>query len=66
MTKVPFPYDEVCVDCARKLGGNMQKKVIGIWRGICPVCGKAGKLADPMHDFGLDLVDKEKLQELRY
>ena len=62
--KVLYPYDEICLDCAAKLGGYIDDRDISLRKGICPVCGKEKWLGHP-NDFDIVLVEKVILRFLR-
>ena len=72
--KIEYPFYDICITCAKALGGDMSHTCYGIWEGKCPVChtvyklGKGkkykGGLACASHDFGIYEVDKDKFDKL--
>lgn len=61
---IEYPYEDICFDCARELGGNMDVECT-VWEDQCPVCKEKKIVASAVHDFGLYYVDEAKLKELK-
>ena len=44
--------NQVCLTCGNK-NRTKDKRVFGVWIGICDMCGKEASVADAAHDFGI-------------
>lgn len=43
--------DSVCSECARRMGYEPLKKVIGVWAGECDFCEKHSSLTSLQNDW---------------
>lgn len=48
------------MDCGKK-HGNFKGGSIGMWQGICDLCGEETSLAAAGHDFGIYNSEEEEL-----
>lgn len=52
-------YD-ICTACGLSYG-NQQREVMGMWRGVCAICGTDGALSNAWHDWGMEDTYVENL-----
>ena len=64
--KIPYPFYHICKDCGDKYGGSSSRRLVSLWRDLCPVCGRMKQCGQAGHDFGVfeinsSLIKKENL-----
>jgi hypothetical protein len=51
---------QCCFDCGIKYGTKKPTWAIGVWDGVCDICGKRGGCASAPHDWGIYSSNQQK------